>query len=197
MNDQRLLQPAGNAPARLRLPRRPVACAAGIAAVALLGAIGIVGCQQSRVRSVMPIAAPAPAAPRVVMQRGATNRATLEFQRHALNALLVPLLDDAVPSRFDDPSLSFDCDRGHVTVDGKPLDVGAPVPRSAFVVRWQMLHCDPFDNFVDLTGEVELRVEPRRSGYRVQVRPLGLVVASTHGVDLLDEPFEAVMNVAP
>ena len=197
MNDQRLFYPAISAPARLRLPRRPVACAAGIAAVALLGAIGIVGYQQTGGRSVTPIAAPASAAPRVVMQRGATNRATLEFQRHALSALLVPLLDDAVPSRFDDPSRSFDCDQGNVTVDGKPLDVGAPVPRGAFVVRWQMLHCDPFDNFVDLTGEVELRVEPRGSGYRVQVRPLGLVVASSDGVDRLDDPFEAAMNVAP
>ena len=145
----------------------------------------------------MPIAAAAAAAPRPAMQRGATNRATLEFQRHALSALLVPLLDDAVPSRFDDPSRSFDCDRGNVTVDGKPLDVGAPVPRSAFVVRWQMLHCDPLDNFVDLTGEVELRVEPSGTSYRVQVRPLGLVVASSYGVDRLDDPFEAALNVGP
>ena len=95
MNDQRLLPPAGTAPARMHLSRRALACAAGIAVVALLGAIGIVGCQQTGGRSVMPIAAAAAAR------------------------------------------------------------------------------------------------------YRVQVRPLGLVVASSYGVDRLDDPFEAALNVGP
>jgi hypothetical protein len=59
------------------------------------------------------------------------NEATAQFVAFALNALLVPLFDDDLPPRWADPSLSFDCDAGDVTIDDAPLDIGAPVPHEA------------------------------------------------------------------
>ena len=104
------------------------------------------------------------------------NEATAQFMAFALNALLVPLLDDDVPPRWADPSLAFDCDAGAVKVDDAPLDVGAPVPDQAFTVRWHMERCAPFDDAMQLTGDVELRVEPRGTDYRAVVQPLQLHV---------------------
>ena len=46
----------------------------------------------------------------------------VDLYRFALNALLVPLLDDAVPPRWTDAAIYFSCDPGtSVMVDGEPL----------------------------------------------------------------------------
>jgi hypothetical protein len=105
--------------------------------------------------------------------------------------LLVPLFDDDLPPRWADPSLSFDCDAGAVTVDDAPLDVGAPVPHEAFTVRWHMERCAPFDDAMELSGDVELTVEPSGGGYQAVVRPAKLHVVSARGHDVLTEAFTA------
>lgn len=123
--------------------------------------------------------------------------AALDFKQFALNALLLPLLDDDLPPRWADPSLSVACDDAWVTVDGARPDVGALVPTSAFTVRWHMERCSPIDGYIELSGDVEVRVEPRGDGYTASVRPLDLHVISSYGVDALSDPFPARMKVGP
>ena len=161
----------------------------------------------------MPTATPRPAALRdapalveprstaarisVASSTGAPSPALRNFKAYALNTLLLPLLDDDLPSRWADPSQSLDCTDGQVTIDGHRLDVGAPVPREAFVVRWHLQECGSPDGYFELTGDVELRVEPRSGGDTAQVRPAGLQLVSQYGPDRLDESFDARLNVAP
>ena len=50
--------------------------------------------------------------------------------RFALNALLVPLLDDSVPPRWTDVALEHICGPGtRVLIDGKPLELYSPDAR--------------------------------------------------------------------
>ena len=134
--------------------------------------------------------APAEAANPVQRTAGPAE-STVQFMAFALNALLVPLFDDDVPPRWTDPSLSFDCDAGAVTVDDAPLDIGAPVPHEAFTVRWHMERCAPFDDAMELSGDVVLTVEPSGAGYRAVVQPTQLHVVSARGHDVLTEAFTA------
>ena len=127
--------------------------------------------------------------------RHGPTRASADFKAFALNALLVPLLDDELPSRWADPSLSVDCEHARVTVDGALPDVGAPVPRDAFTLRWQMERCNPLDGYFELSGEVEIRVEPAAGGYIAVVHPTSLQVISTEGTDILSESFTARLGV--
>lgn len=115
--------------------------------------------------------------------------ATQEFMTHALNALLVPLLDDDDPPRWADPSLSLDCDAGRVTVNDAPLDIGAPIPQGTFTVRWTMQRCVPFGDLLELTGNVELTVESNADNFTAVVQPVGFRVVSPHGEAVLNEPF--------
>ena len=126
---------------------------------------------------------------------GGVNEATAQFLAFALNALLLPLFDDDLPPRWADPSISFDCDDGAVTIDDAPLDIGAPVPHQAFIVRWHMERCAPFDDAMELTGDVELKVEPSGGGYRAIVEPAQFHVVSTRGHDVLSDPFTARLSV--
>lgn len=115
------------------------------------------------------------------------------FKTYALNALLVPLLDDEVPARWAEPSLALDCDGARVTVDGATLDIDAPVPTGPFVVRWQMQNCELPGSAMALSGEVELRVVQMGGEYQAQVQPIALQIASASGVQTLTEPFAARM----
>jgi hypothetical protein len=121
-------------------------------------------------------------------------QATRHFKTYVLYALLEPLLDVEAPDRWADPSLSFDCEAGEVTVDGAPLDVGAPVPEQSFTVRWRMQRCTPFGDSTELTGDVELTVQPSAGGYRAIVQPAQLHLASRHGHKMLVAPFVAIMS---
>ena len=129
--------------------------------------------------------------------RHGPTRASADFKAFALNALLVPLLDDDLPSRWADPSLSVECEHALVTVDGALPDVGAPVPREAFTLRWQMERCNLLDGYFELSGEVEVRVEPTAAGYTAVVHPVGLHVISTEGVEVLGQSFTARLGVGP
>lgn len=120
------------------------------------------------------------------------NSSTEDFRTFALNALLLPLLDDDVPARWADPSYSVDCNDARVTIDGSRPDVGSPVP-STFRVRWHMDSCTPLGEGLELSGEVELRVEADAYGYRATVHPKGLRLISAYGVQTLTEPFTAYL----
>lgn len=140
-------------------------------------------------------AAEAPMRTPVRIDPARPSQAARDFKAFALNILLVPLLDDDLPTRWADPSLSVPCDDAFVTIDGKRPDVGAPVPGEAFTLHWHMERCNPLDGYFELSGDVELRVEPQPDGYTASVRPIDLQVISLYGVDALDEGFTARMNV--
>lgn len=117
------------------------------------------------------------------------NSATRDFMTYALNALLVPLFDDDSPPRWADPSLSFECDAGQVTVNSAALDVGAPVPQGSFTVRWHMQRCQPFDNHLELSGDIEMEVESNGDNFSAVVRPVGFRVVSRYGEEILNKSF--------
>lgn len=111
---------------------------------------------------------PPPRAPMTAEQRSLAN----VIERHALNALLVPLIDhEASPMRWADPSLSMGCDGGtEVRVDGRPLRPGAPIAGRAFVVAWTLQGCLPFGSGgPELTGRAELRVSRQMDGFAAMV----------------------------
>jgi hypothetical protein len=93
-------------------------------------------------------------------------------ERHLLNALLVPALDDeADPPRFADPWMLMDCgSRSRAEVDGQPLQPGA-VQGRRFRLRWTLDHCLPFGQDGPMfEGVAELDVTRATPGLRAQVR---------------------------
>jgi hypothetical protein len=129
-------------------------------------------------------AAPAPVPPDLVL--------------FALNALLVPLLDDSVPPRWTDVVLEHICGPGtRVLIDGKPLERYSPMPATAFSVRWTLDRCLPFGfDGMELSGSVELQVFHEDSGLSAIVTPHHLHVDSWQGRSWLRGPFSAAMSLA-
>ncbi len=125
-----------------------------------------------------------------------TRLATDKFKRFALNALLVPLLDDDLPTRWADPGPAINCLDAAVSVDGGRLDVGAPVA-DAFTLHWRLDACLPLDENVEVSGEVELQVRQVAGRYIARVLPRALRVVSAEGSDVLDEPFHTEMTNSP
>jgi len=111
----------------------------------------------------------------------------------ALNALLVPLLDDARPPRWTDAVLNLNCGSNtSVMVDGEPMVPGNPIPTRGFTVQWNMDSCVPFGlGVVELSGTVDLAVFPDKSKIRALVMPDHLQVESQLGRTLLRGPFYA------
>ena len=169
--------------------------APGRLAVAAL-ALGLLSC--SKPAPLDNVASPKPHAHAAHLERSQRaprrNEASLHFIKFALNALLVPLLDDDWPARWADPTLAFDCEALEVQVDDAPLDIGAPVRDGGFRVRWHMERCTPFET-MELTGDIELKVEPFSGGYRVDLQPTEFHVVSAMGHEVLTQPFTARMNL--
>jgi hypothetical protein len=119
----------------------------------------------------------------------------IDLYRFALNALLVPLLDESEPLRWTDAAIMIDCGPGtRVLVDGEPMVPGAPIPTEDFAVRWLIDHCMPLGvASVELSGAVDLRVTHEEAGLSAVVAPDGLVVSSALGSTRLRGPFAAVM----
>ena len=117
----------------------------------------------------------------------------IDLYRFALNALLVPLIDDAVPPRWTDIAMDFFCDPGTtVMIDGKPMVPGDLVPAKAFKVRWDMSRCTPLGpQSVELSGGVELVVFHEDTGLSAMVIPDRLRVDSHLGRVVLRGPFAA------
>jgi hypothetical protein len=89
-----------------------------------------------------------------------STHAARTFERFAVNVLVYPLIDDTQPPRWTRSGTDWICDgRGEVTIDGRPLIEGEPVPVGEFRVRWNLEPCMPVagaDLFIE--GEVELSV---------------------------------------
>ncbi len=117
----------------------------------------------------------------------------IDLYRFALNALLLPLIDDAVPPRWTDIAMDFFCDPGTtVMIDGKPMVPGDLVPAKAFKVRWDMSRCTPLGpQSVELSGGVELVVFHEDTGLSAMVIPDRLRVDSHLGRVVLRGPFAA------
>lgn len=65
--------------------------------------------------------------------------------RFVVNALVLPLLDDAEPPRFTEVALQLMCaDAADVRVNGRGLTEGMEMPAAAFVVQWQFAGTCPF-----------------------------------------------------
>ncbi len=117
----------------------------------------------------------------------------VNLYRFALNAVLVPLIDDAVPPRWTDLGIDYFCDPGTtVMIDGEPMVPGKLVPAKSFTVRWNMSRCAPLGpQSVELSGSVELIVFHEDSGLSAMVMPDRLRVDSHLGKVLLRGPFAA------
>ena len=117
----------------------------------------------------------------------------IDLYRFALNALLVPLMDDAVPPRWTEVAMDFNCGSGtSVTVDAAPLVAGQLIPAKTFTVRWDMDHCTPMGpESVALSGRVELVVSHVAGGLSAMVTPDRLRVDSHLGSAWLQGPFAA------
>lgn len=146
--------------------RRRVRVVAGT--LMLLGFVAAAGWQPPD-----PVASPVKdIEPAKAEQPSVTSRdETLQtFQRFAVNALVLPLIDDTVPPRWSKHALNWICDgRGKVNIDGAPLREGEPVPAS-FSVRWDLERCAPFDGAdLFIFGEVELVVSYDGAELRAQI----------------------------
>lgn len=117
----------------------------------------------------------------------------VDLYRFALNAFLVPLLDDAAPPRWTDVAMEFACGPGTtVMVDGEPMVAGQPIPVKAFTVRWMMDRCSPMGReSVELTGGVELVVDRKGAGLSAVVKPDNLRIDGHMGRAWLRGPFTA------
>jgi len=117
----------------------------------------------------------------------------VDLYRFALNAFLVPLLDDSEPRRWTDMAIDFSCNPGtRVMVDGEPMVVGKLIPTSAFTVRWTMHNCALLGReSVELNGNVALVVFRTETGLRATVQPDDLRVDSHLGRAWLHGPFVA------
>lgn len=122
----------------------------------------------------------------------------VDLYRFALNALLLPLLDDSIPPRWSDAAIDFNCEPGtSITVDGKPLVAGQLIPATAFTVRWNMDRCAPMGpESVALSGSVELLVFHEDAGLSAVVMPDRLRVDSHMGRTWLRGPFAAETSLA-
>ena len=126
-------------------------------------------------------------------QRTPNAPVPVDLHRFALNAFLVPLLDDSVPPRWTNVVVDFTC--GPVTsllVDGQPLVTGSPISPHAFTLRWVMDKCSPFGpDSVELSGGVELVVSRTPTGFSAMVKPDQLKFDSHMGRAWLRGPFNA------
>jgi hypothetical protein len=106
-----------------------------------------------------------------------------QFRRFALNALMVPLLDDAEPPRWTDAALDLQCGPStRVDIDGQPMVPGAPIPTTGFTVRWTIDRCWPLDYAAfELSGIVELQVTIEKDALEAIVDAHRLRVASAKG----------------
>lgn len=122
----------------------------------------------------------------------------VDLYRFALNALLLPLLDDSIPLRWTDVAIDYSCEPGTgVTVDGEPLVAGKLIPAKAFTVRWNMDRCAPMGpESVALSGSVELLVFHEDAGLSAVVMPDRLRVDSHMGRTWLHGPFAAETSLS-
>jgi hypothetical protein len=120
---------------------------------------------------------------------------TGQFSRFALNALLVPLIDDHEPPIWTDVGMRFFCGPAtSVEVNGRPLVPGASMPATAFTVRWHIDQCRPLARAsFELSGDVEVLVFHEDDGLSAVVNAQRLKVSTSKGSSHVGTPFAASM----
>jgi hypothetical protein len=118
-----------------------------------------------------------------------------DIERFALNYLLLPLIDDTHPMRWADPSLGLVCGgASQVLVDGRPLEVGAPLPTKGFAVQLLLSRCSPaVEDSLEFHGAVDMLVSHASGQLRALVQPRHLTVLTAHGRTSLTAPFTACL----
>jgi hypothetical protein len=117
-----------------------------------------------------------------------------QLERFALNALLVPLLDDTEhPPRWSDPAASMGCaEVSRVGIDGHPLDPGTEMSGRGFSVQWHLDDCVPFGvEGPALSGLAELEVFRENEGLSAIVRLLDLRVQRDGLIVVMNKTFVA------
>jgi len=179
-------------------------CAAVLAVAAALLALG--GCDARHDPATSRAAqTPAPTPPRLAHAPDSPESLSVaEFKTFALNALLIPLLDDAVPPRWIDPQLTAhppvasSCDSAEVEIDGHPLVANEAVPPRAFTVHWKLGRCALLNGASWLSGDVELLVFHDGDSYSAVVQPVGLhIVSSNGGTEVLTQRFATATPLSP
>ena len=175
--------------------QRRLALRYAVAATALLGITTALFAARAGLGE-SPVTDPAPAL-HAVPSTSLDHPITGQFQRHALNALLVPLLDDAEPPRWTDVALRYSCGPAtRVEIDGQPLVPGAAVPAVRFTVRWHIDQCWPLGYAaMELSGNVDLRVHPEAAGLSAVVNARHLRIATAKGSGSVGAPFAAAMEL--
>jgi hypothetical protein len=103
------------------------------------------------------------------------------FKVFALSALLIPVLDDDVPSRWTEPFALMSCISSALTIDGKPVVRGARVPATSFSMRWSMNRCTALGEAFVMSGTVDLLVFHDGDSYSAVVQPTNLRLESSSG----------------
>lgn len=113
------------------------------------------------------------------------------FRTFALNALLIPVLDDDVPSRWMEPFALMHCVKADLMIDGNPVIFGSPVPWAAFSMHWSMDQCTALGEALVMSGTVDLLVFHDGDSYSAVVQPSNLRVESPSGTMVLTQSFAA------
>lgn len=100
------------------------------------------------------------------------------LQRHALNLLLLPLLEGSDDPRWRDPHEVFECDgRLSVLVDGRPIVPGTRVPVPPSTLEWRGEGCAlAWGGPLGLSGHATLRLRESPAALMAEVLPEGLVL---------------------
>ncbi|MEO6744151.1 MAG: hypothetical protein ABIS28_18300 [Caldimonas sp.] len=189
------------APQRRLAHGRHIAAATLATLAALATGVGYGESHRSRIEHIGEVASPTAAALHPVDPPDSLSVA--EFKTFALNALLIPLLDDGASPSWLDPffttamSLAIDCEAARVSIDGRPLVPSAPVPARAFTLRWSMDRCVILNGRTSLTGDVELLVFHDGDRYTARLRPIDLHVLSDAGDEVMNRPFSTSTPLAP
>lgn len=159
--------------AHARCRRAPGAMAAGrwilltLVAIALLPLL--MGCRSSARGA-------APHAPDEATEGAGPRVAWL--QRHALNLLLLPLLEGSVAARWRDPHEVFECDGLlSVRVDGQSIVPGSRVPARPYALEWRGEGCAlAWGGPLGLSGHVTLRLRESPTALAAEVQADDLVL---------------------
>ena len=185
--------PRQAAPGRSGL--RTLALRCSLAAAVLLGITTAIFAARDR-PALAPVAEQAsrpPTAPAPIAEDPISG----QFTRRALNALLVPLLDDDEPPRWTDVGSQHFCGPAtRVEINGQPLVSGVAIPATAFHVRWHIDQCWPLDYAAfELSGSVDLLVFHEDTGLSAIVSAQRLRIATAKGSASLSAPFAAAMEL--
>ena len=118
------------------------------------------------------------------------------WRKFALNALLAPLLDDSEPPRWVTPTLVSPCaDTSSVTLDGKPLDGGAPLPPGSFVLHWRLADCAPLGPLFSLRGSLAMQISREPKRISALISSSDLVVTAQGRPHRAAQPFTTTLSL--